>query len=291
MSIATKRNAFVILAAGLWAPACAPTALYLHPSAEYTRPGGDQVRFEAPASGQEQAPPLVMHGKVPTGSLKSAPVALSLGAILQFGDKHTVSRPPSCQDSAEEKRRGRVTALREEVERAWGRAQQLPPVGCPDSGFKPDPVGRNVNLYIDVLYRRYDAALATLGQKQAEFNVADLNLTEFAVKFSFPGVNIHKPGLGALASLTLGRVSPTITKNHGIYPDLAAHGAFAWSLGVQLHYDFTSGFYVYAPFSFGYAGLDFTTGSTTFTRSGLGYIPTYAGCGLGLGFRIPVMRF
>ena len=79
-----------------------------------------------------------------------------------------------------------------------------------------------------------------------------------------------------------------------MFPEITTAGGFTVSFGLQFSYAITGWLHVYAPVSIAAAsGPVFVLGSANpvdYRRTDLKYFPTYTGVGLGLGFRIPIMR-
>ena len=293
MSMGGKHILILSILGALPAVACGNTALSLHPSVETNWSKGEGWQFGAhriqyKAGGNT---PLVLSGKVPTGTLESVPAALNLGLMLRVRSKYAkADQDLGCQESTEDSRRRRIERLRRQMEDSWGNQRELPRVGCPESGFEEQVVDY-ASASLDLLYRRFDSELSTTSSQQAGARVADVDSSEYALRLSLG--NAKSRGFSFGLSLAVGYVVPRIARNYGLFPDIASKGGVTFALGYKIYYWIAEWLYVYVTVSVGGAGAPtFTTGSTTYRRSyGSMYIPTYAGVGLGLGFQIPIARF
>jgi hypothetical protein len=266
-----------LVATELLALGCGPLeTVYLHPSTEVNI-SGNRVAFAPSGSSQQSSqasqPKLVLIGQTPTGTFRSDPVAINMGLMVQFAGYY---EPPGCH---------RVCVDPALCQGVPDESQIVCDGGSP---------GLKNGIYLDFLYRQFGSELSTQPDNEAEVKVADVEFSEYAAKISLFAGDIKKIGLGILGSFMFGYAHPHIARNYGYYPNLDAKGSTSCAIGFELTYDFASWLYAYAPFFLGWTldpHIRFTTETTTFTSNSFGYLPTYAGIGLGVGFRIPVKRF
>jgi hypothetical protein len=267
------------------------SALYLHPSAESSWPRGDHTFLHTNYASSDTPDSLELSGSVPTRTLPAVPVALNLGAMLRLGkeDADWAANHARCQDPTEDRQRRRIEELRGDLENRWGHHDKLPGVGCPVGGFE---AWTYQTVSADLLYRRFDSELSFASGQERGVKLADVAFSEYTVRFSAVGYS-RRYGLGG--SLALGYIVPRISRNYGLFPEIGTRGSFTVAVGLQATYTITEWIYVYAPLSIGWSEapvFGLRSGRLVYyARSDVKYIPSSVGVGLGLGLRIPIMRF